>query len=392
MPPPPTPAGPAGRASPVLPIVLISAIFVFGVDAMIGQIIRNGYVDFASSLLADDGRPHFLPGTNRLILRHFVGVPAVDRFLATANVFWANVADGSRLELSLFTFFFGTQLVGFFTVFIIESQRVARRSSLLFNPLVWGFLMQTFGYGIAAPVFFALHLAVTSRSRLVDTVRLRDPTSLHSIVPAFALGYFALCLFLVYPYSQGNVRQWTNAVWQTFPLHVVVWQAIITAVVKRTSLGQDAFTSKIQLDRRALTAAYGFAWNAAVVGQVGTSVAFLLSWSKFIPAHAARAFAFGPVFIPGLPHTSTPMTSPAAVVHNYFQYDLYVGSAVAVIWAVYLLSEVSPVLSTAAERKKLARGIAWSVWASGPGGALVALMRHRDELVLAAELKAERSQ
>lgn len=133
MPPPPTPAGPAGRASPVLPIVLISAVFVFGVDAMIGQLIRNGYVDFASSLLADDGRPHFLPGTNRLILRHFVGVPAVDRFLATANVFWANVADGSRLELSLFTFFFGTQLVGFFTVFIVESQRVARRSSLLFK-------------------------------------------------------------------------------------------------------------------------------------------------------------------------------------------------------------------------------------------------------------------
>ncbi|KAF7542284.1 hypothetical protein G7Z17_g11710 [Cylindrodendrum hubeiense] len=393
MPPPPTLAGTAGRTLPVLPIALISGLFVFGVNAMMGQIVRNGYVDFASPLLADDGQPRFLPGTDRLLLRHLVGVPAIDRYFATANVFWANVVDGSRPELSLFAFFFGTQLVAFFTIFMIESQRVAKWSGLLFNPIVWGFLMQTFGFGIAAPVFFALHLAVTSRSSLTDTVRLRDPTSLHTIVLAFTLGYFVPCLFLAYPFSDSNVRQWANAVWQAFPLYVVACQTVCTGIMKRTSLGQDAFTSKVQLDRRALSYAYGFAWNVAVTGQLCTSAVLITStiFPGLYPAGVPRALSFSNVFVPGSPHSSAPMKSPAAAIHEFFKYDMYVGSAVAIIWAVHLLSQVRPVLSSPEERAKLAQGIMTSISLSGPGGALVALVQHRDETVLAAELKAEKS-
>ncbi|KPM44925.1 hypothetical protein AK830_g1612 [Neonectria ditissima] len=386
----PQPPGPSGRAFPVLPVILIGALFLFGVDTMFGQLSRNGYFELSEFVLADGLS---LPGSNRSILRHYVGVPAVDNFMTTINVFWANVVDGSRPELSLFVFFFGSQLVAFFLVFMIESQRVARWSPVLFNPLVWGFAMQALGYGIVAPVFFALHLAVTSRLNLSDTVRLRDPTSLHTVVPAFLLGYVLLCCALAYPFSHSHARQWANAVWQTFPLHVLAWQALFTGIVKRTSLGQDAFTAGAQLDRAALSHAYGFAWNVAVTGQLCTAGVLLTSavFPGLYPAGVARSLTLGSVFGPGLPHSSTPMVSPAAAIHEFFKYDLYVGSAVTLVWAVYLLSQVRPVLSTSEERGNLARGIMTSLILSGPGGAVVALLQHRDETVLAAELKAEKS-
>ncbi|KAH7145533.1 hypothetical protein B0J13DRAFT_323102 [Dactylonectria estremocensis] len=392
MPPPPTLTGTSGirRALPVLPMALIAGLLLFGADAMAGQLIRSGYVDFARPLLADDGLPHLLPGSDRPLVRHYVGVPAVDRYLATANVFWANVADGARPQLSLFAFYFGMQLVAFFTVFLVESRRVAKWSWLLSSPLLWGFLMQTFGFGLVVPVFFILHLAVSSRSTLADTVRLRDPTSLHTVAPAFTLGYFIPSLVLAFPFPQANLRQWANIVWQAFPLHVVLCQAVFTGVVKRTSLGQDAFTSPVQLDRRALSRAYGFAWNVAVTGQLCT-YAVLVAASmapKLFPPGVARTLSFAGVFIPGPPHSSAPMTSPAAVVHDFFRYDLYVGSAVALVWAVYLLSQVRP--SGPEERANLTRGVVMSLCLSGPGGALVALLQHRDETVLAAEVKAEK--
>ncbi|KAH7165291.1 hypothetical protein EDB81DRAFT_249573 [Dactylonectria macrodidyma] len=392
MPSPPTLSGPSGpqRTLPVLPLALIAGLLLFGADAMVGQLIRSGYVDFARPLLADDGSPHLLPGSDRLLLRRYVGVPAIDRYFATANVFWANVADGARPQLSLFAFYFGMQLVALFTVFLVESQRVAKLSWLLSSPLLWGFLMQTFGYGLVVPVFFILHLVVSSRSSLTDTVRLRDPTSLHTVAPAFTLGYFVPSFLLAYPFAHAGVRQWANVVWQAFPLHVVLCQAVFTAVVKRTSLGQDAFTSPVQLDRRALSRAYGFAWNVAVTGQLCTyAVLFTASIDPgLFPAGVARTLSFAEVFFPGLPHSSAPMTSPAAVVHDFFRYDLYVGSAAALVWAVYLLSQVRP--SGAEERANLTRGVVMSLCLSGPGGALVALLQHRDETVLAAEMKAEK--
>ncbi|KAK7419791.1 hypothetical protein QQX98_003163 [Neonectria punicea] len=386
----PQPPGPSGRALPALPIALISVLFLFGADAMVGQLSRNGYFGFAASVL-EDGL--VLPGSNRSILRRYVGLSAVDGFLTSANVFWANVVDGSRPELSLFTFFFGSQLAAFFLVFMIESQRVAKWSPVLFNPLLWGFAMQALGYGIAAPFFFVLHLIVTSKFSLSETVRLRDPTRLHTVVPAFMAGYVLLCCFLAYPFSHSYVRQWANVVWQTFPLHVLVWQALFTGVVKRTSLGQDAFTAGAQLDRTALSHAYGFAWNVAVTGQLCTVAVLITSavLPGLYPAGVARSLTLENVFIPRPPHSSAPMISPAAAVHDFFIYDLLVGSAVTLIWAVHLLSQVRPVLSTSEERANLARGVLTSLVLSGPGGAVVAFLQHRDETVLAAELKADKS-
>ncbi|KAI5456718.1 hypothetical protein BGZ63DRAFT_417674 [Mariannaea sp. PMI_226] len=390
MPSPPASAGRSGRASsPILPVAIISLIFFFAANSMTGQAHRNGYIDLIYSTV-DDDRPRFLPGSDRLLLRHYFGIPAVDRLLAMLNVVFANVADGSSPELSLFAFYFATQMVPFFLVVMIESQRVW--SGFFFNPVLWGLLMQFLGFGVIAPVFFVIHLLMSSKHALSDTVRLKDPTSLHVVVPSILLGFAFISALVAYPFSQANVRQWCLVFWQMFPVYVIGLQTLFTGILKRTSIGGDTFTPKAQLDRAALSHAYAFAWNVAVIGQLCTIG--IIATSAFIPslypAGVAESLTLEKIFVPGSPHSWKPYVSPAAAIHDLLRYDIYSGSVAAIIWAVYLLSQVRPVLSTSEERKNLGMALLRSMLSSGPGGTLVALLQHRDETVLAAELKADK--
>lgn len=113
--------------SPNLPsriptIIVLAVLSIFGLDALLLQLSRNGYMDMVNSITSDP-LPRFLPDTNRLILKRYVGISPLDDFFAFSNVIWANVTDGSRPELSLFTFCFGAQLIALFVVFVVECQR-----------------------------------------------------------------------------------------------------------------------------------------------------------------------------------------------------------------------------------------------------------------------------
>lgn len=103
-------------------ILILTILTIFGLDALILQLNRNGYTSMLSSITRDP-LPRFLPDTDRLLLKQYTGFKPLDHFFAISNVIWANVTDGSRPELSLFTFCFGGQLIATFMVFIIEGQR-----------------------------------------------------------------------------------------------------------------------------------------------------------------------------------------------------------------------------------------------------------------------------
>ena len=104
------------------PILILTILAIFGLDALLLQLNRNGYTDMLSSITRDP-LPRFLPDTDRLLLKQYTGFKPLDHFFALSNVIWANVTDGSRPELSLFTFRFGGQLIAIFIVFIIEESR-----------------------------------------------------------------------------------------------------------------------------------------------------------------------------------------------------------------------------------------------------------------------------
>lgn len=117
------------QSFPLLPIALIAGIFVFGLDAMHLQFYRNGYLDYIEPLL--ENAPRFLPGSQNLIFRDYTGVPALNRWFAATNIFWTNVFDLSKPEFTLFAFCFAGQLVPFFLVVMIESQRLAKWTGAL---------------------------------------------------------------------------------------------------------------------------------------------------------------------------------------------------------------------------------------------------------------------
>lgn len=127
--PSPSPSGLSGR---IIPIITLSILSIFALDALLLQLDRNGYFPLLNEIL-DDPNPRFLPGSERLLLRRYTGVPGLDRGFALSNLIWANVVDGSRPELSLFAFCFGAQLLPFFLIVMIESQRVVGWSRLVFK-------------------------------------------------------------------------------------------------------------------------------------------------------------------------------------------------------------------------------------------------------------------
>lgn len=252
--------------------------------------------------------------------------------------------------------------------------------------------MQALGFGVIAPLFFITHLLVTSQSPISQLVRLRNPISLYTVIPAISLGYFAVSGLMAYPFPSA-VHQFFNAVWQPFPLYVVGLQYLFTSVAQRTSVGGSAHISAAKRDRAALDHAYSFAWNAAVTTQLTTIMVVVVSatFPSLFPKGIPERLSLARIFGPGSPHSSSYMDSPAAAIHDFFIYDLYIGAAAALVWGVYQLSQVQPVLETTEEQTKLAKGVFNSTLFAGPGGALVALMQHRDEIVLVAEEKAEKS-
>ena len=252
--------------------------------------------------------------------------------------------------------------------------------------------MQVIGFGVIAPLFFIAHLAITSQSPVADTVRLRNPVSLYAVIPAVSLGYFLVSGLMAYPFP-SSIHQFFNAVWQPFPLYVVLLQLLFTSISKRTSVGQSAHISGPKRDRSALDHAYSFAWNVAVTTQVTTILVIGATavFPKFFPEGVPQRLSLARVFVPGSPHSSDYMKSAGAAIHDFFLYDLYSGAAAALVWGVYLLFQVQPELQSSEEQTKLAKGVFNSTLFAGPGGALVALMQHRDEIVLVGEEKAEKS-
>ncbi|KAM0228016.1 hypothetical protein ACHAPO_011041 [Fusarium lateritium] len=374
-------------------IVILTILAIFGLDALLLQLERNGWMDMSRSI-TQDPLPRFLPDTNRLIVKQYTGIGLLDEFFAFSNIVWATVTDGSRPEVSLFMICFGGQLIATFMVFVIEAQRTVGWSPIVLNGAVWLWVVQSVGFGFIAPVYYVVHLLLTSKASWAQSVHVRDYLSLHTVVPSFLLGYFVPCIFLVYPFSNHNVRQWSNAVWAMAPFYIFILQTVFTGLLKRLSVGQDANRSKVVLEKAALRHAYGFAWNIAVVSQMAT-YAVLIAAGAFpglFPKGIARSFTAEKVFIPdAAPHSYEPMSSAGAAMHNFLIYDFATGSVAGLIWGLQQLLEVKPELKSGEERTNLVRGVVTSVLLSGPGGALIALMQHRDESVLSAEAKAEKT-
>jgi len=121
------------RTTRVAAGLLLTGTLVFALDSMFGQLYRVGMVDETLRLLAStDPALALLPGSQTPVLRVFTGWQPLDMLLSLSNIMFANVADGTRPELSLYAVQFGGQLVPIFAVLMIEGLRVGNAAGLFF--------------------------------------------------------------------------------------------------------------------------------------------------------------------------------------------------------------------------------------------------------------------
>ena len=109
-------------------ILILLLICAFGLFSMWAMIFRNGYYH-ALVRLRDYG-PHVLPGSNTSIVQTYTGIGLLDYELTVLQCVFANVTDGSALELSLYAFYFAGQLVSVIAILMIESMRIGHRNSI----------------------------------------------------------------------------------------------------------------------------------------------------------------------------------------------------------------------------------------------------------------------
>lgn len=248
--------------------------------------------------------------------------------------------------------------------------------------IFWGLAVQAVGFGVIMPIYCTLHLLLTANRPVLDAVLLRDHVQLRTVIPAFGLGYYLLSALMSYPFDDAGLRQILNAAWQGFPLHVVVLQLMFAFVTKRLSIGADANTPHAQLDRRALGSAYRFALIAGTLTQWLTYYVTFTSaiYSHLFPGDLAQSFTPDKVFLPGALHSSAPMKSAGAAIHDFLIYDQLAGSVAALLWATTLAGRSAKVSMSVAT----VVGVLRNCVLVGPGGAVVMMMMQRDDSVLSA--------
>ena len=195
---------------------------------------------------------------------------------------------------------------------------------------------------------------------------------------------------MVYPLSSSTLHQWFGGLWQGFPVWVELLQYIRRIRHRRLGILIDEKDDRSdhkpsspthrKKELKTLYNAYLFAFALSALTQWTT---FGIIWCRdLFPSLISPTLTFRDVFIPPVFYSHAPMKSMAIAIHNFFQYDQYVGSAAAIAWAVALHCN-----SRAAPMR--GRHWCWLVGEvvgvslmAGPAGALVWLMWNRDERII----------
>ena len=247
--------------------------------------------------------------------------------------------------------------------------------------LVWGMASQLAGYTCAVPIFAIIHLlTVANQSKKTDTARISDPLKVQALVPGYLLGFALPTVLMGLPLESSEHQQLANVLWQFFPIWVYVFQQVFAFIWRHSSVGADMNKSAAARERTALASTYDFALTFAAISQwlvAGVIVAAQLAPGIFPEGFAAH-ITWSKVFLPTKFISDEKYESPGQVVHDMFRYDQILGGASALLWAVVYCVETGGVDIDSST----INGIFRDVLVVGPGGALVNLLKSRDEALL----------
>ena len=258
--------------------------------------------------------------------------------------------------------------------------------------VAWGCAIQGLGYGFSMPIYAMTHLASSPTAckvgpELAQSIRIRHLPLLKALIPSTVFGYILPTVLMVFPLPSSTLHQWLGGFWQGFPVWVYLLQHIIGWFRSRSereppNVPSDKIPARsIRLgEMEVLCKAYLFAFSVAATTHL-TTFGILATRSLF-PSILPASLNFRDVFIPPYFFSHTPMKDMATGIQNFFQYDQYVGSTAALVWAAALhcSSRKSPM--TWNDCMWLGGGICGVGLVAGPGGALVCLFWNRDERIL----------
>ena len=250
-------------------------------------------------------------------------------------------------------------------------------------------LIQTFSYANIMPLYGILHLFFTSRSRDQGSIiRLSDPARLLAVIPALIPGFFFVAVLASMPFEGTFLRSLLDSSFRCFPILVAFWQFLATKAIHRIAVGQYQDCTEAERDTVALGHVYDFTRIIAVLAQaVPLGVIAVAKFSQgSLFEGVAEKLTFANVFLPSLLHVEEPWASAAKTMHDFFIYNQLIGSTAAIVWAATLFYLELPASPSKKKVVGAVMSITREITLGGPAGALIWLLRERDEEVLGAEL------
>ncbi|KAH9900511.1 hypothetical protein F4778DRAFT_739284 [Xylariomycetidae sp. FL2044] len=401
----------------LIPILL--GLSVFGFNATVGTLSKNGFGDVITDLTT--GRLAFLPGAPQPFKRSYTGLAPLDGLLATLVAFWIPLVDGDvGGDVRLFYIWAAGQFASSWTLLVLEGLRVGNRRRLAGLVTVAGLLMQVATLTAVAPLYAVLHLLTspTASLRNGDGDAARRTLFVYlwdmALLPmAVTLSFVVPGVFMSMPHlfnqSADTHYSWL-ALWQFFPLWTILalktlhWSCYLALGSLSPADEDGAPTTPGRAYMVGVSGVYEFALTLCGVTTLPVLALTLapeparstlgVMWPATLAPLLERA-TFSRTFLPavasswvsGAPTTTVVVPSSSAVVvssgdlaplaADFLRWDMYVGHLALLLWSVYLHQNTVRNPSLVAMLRKVAF---WFV-VGGPSAACLALHWDRDDVV-----------
>ena len=249
------------------------------------------------------------------------------------------------------------------------------------------------------PLYAISHLlnsptATTVSPVLAHAIRVRDMVFVETLASSITVGFILPSILMAIPLFSPVLHQWLVGFWQGSPVWIILLQYAFK--LRSLKLGpptrEEDLSSKHERntvscrigESKTLRGAYLFAFGVSAATHLATFGIF--GARQLFPSFFSTTLNFHDVFLPPMFYSRAHMENMAIGIQNFFQYDQYVGSAAALVWAVALHCNSWEKRMTWRHWMWLLGEILGVGLIAGPGGALISLMWNRDERIIGDDL------
>ncbi|TAQ86092.1 hypothetical protein B7494_g5587 [Chlorociboria aeruginascens] len=394
-----------------LPLLSITGFFgTFGLGH------SNGTFETLGDLV--EGTDPKLPGTDDALITRYIGIAALDKQMAILVSFFVPVTDGSDAALTILSIFGLGQFGAAWTLIMMESLRQGNKGravSFAWIGLV-GLILQNITYAVTVPLWLFLHVLTSPVAKPfpgshANSVLLVPTIDLGILPFSVTAGYIIPALYMVIPSStvSATTHQKFIAFWQLFPIWTVLahWglRSICQLISKRKDPNARPTTALGATYLNNAKHVYRFILTFCIITHI-PALLIALSPSSLIPGSAPTLATLAQTnifeaYAPHFPSFQHKAPNLATGIRIFLQWDLYLGSTAAILWAVLLFQNATAektildptthlpkyrdvllgkTLQDEMKWRKLALKISmWSLL-SGPIGAVTVLLWERDAI------------